>query len=82
MADVPGKPVHQLAGGGYTDSIGTALLGVHHLGTAAATDHRPPSRAVHDPDPAHRARYDELGAVSTDDRWRTRPFVHRLARRS
>ncbi len=82
MADVLGKPVHQLAGAGYVNSIGTALFGFHHLEIVSATDHRPAVRAVHDPDPAHDERYEELAAVFTDAFKRTRPLDHRLARRS
>lgn len=82
MADVLGKPVHQLAGAGYMNSIGTALFGFHYLGVASATDHRPAVRSVHEPDPARRARYDDLAGVFADAFRRTRPLVHRLARRS
>ncbi|MBV8463835.1 MAG: FGGY-family carbohydrate kinase [Acidimicrobiales bacterium] len=80
MADVLGKPVHQLAGAGYSNSIGTALFGFHHLGLASATDHKPEIRRVYEPEPAHRARYETLAGVFADAFKRTRPLVHRLSR--
>jgi xylulokinase len=80
MADVLGKPVHQLASAGYANSVGTARFGFHHLGVASATDHRPAVRAVYEPDPAQRGRYDELAGVFADAFGRTRPLDRRLGR--
>jgi len=83
MADVLGKPVHQLADAGFANSIGTAVFGFDRLGIAAASevsDHLKVN-AMYEPDPALRARYEDLAGTFTDAFKRTRPVIHRLATR-
>ena len=82
MADVLGKPVHQLADAGFANSIGTAVFGFDRLGIAAASDltKRLRIKGVYEPDPAKRARYDDLAAIFADTFKRTRPLSHRLAK--
>ncbi len=83
MADVLGKPVHQLADAGFANSIGTAVFGFDRLGVVAASDlsERLRINAVYEPDPLQRARYDDLAEVFADAFKRTRPLTHRLAKR-
>ena len=82
MADVLGKPVYQLADAGFANSIGTAVFGFDCLGIAAASDltKRLRIKGVYEPDPAKRARYDDLAAIFADTFKRTRPLSHRLAK--
>ncbi len=84
MADVLGKPVHQLADAGFANSIGTAVFGFDRLGIAEATDltGRLRINSVHEPDPANKARYDDLAGIFADTFKRTRPLSHRLGKRS
>ena len=81
MADVLGKPVHQMADAGFANSIGTAVFGFDRLGIAAAKDHRLRINAVYEPDLAQRARYEDLAQTFADSFRRTRPLAHRLAKR-
>lgn len=84
MADVLGKPVHQLADAGFANSIGTAIFGFDRLGIAAASDliTRLRIKGVYQPDPLQRARYDDLNAIFADSFKRTRPISHRVAKHS
>lgn len=83
MADVLDRPIHQLADAGFANSLGTAFFAFDRLGLADATElaARTPVRAVYDPDPANRARYDELAGVFQEAFTSTRPVVARLTRR-
>lgn len=83
MADVLGRPVHQLADAGYANSIGTAIFGFDRLGIASATEltDRLRINAVYEPDPANRALYDDLGGIFADSFKRLRPLSHRLGKR-
>jgi xylulokinase len=84
MADVLDKPIHQLADPGFANSLGTAIFAFDRLGTVAADDlvAKIEVRAVREPDPAHRARYDDLAETFADAFKRTRPLSHRLTSRS
>jgi xylulokinase len=83
MADVLGRPVHQLADAGFANSIGTAIFGFDRLGIASASDltDRPRINAVYEPDPANRALYDDLAGIFADSFKRIRPLSHRLGKR-
>ena len=82
MADVLGKPVHQMTDPAFANSLGTAVFGFDRLGLATAADHRPRINAVYEPNPAQRARYDDLAEVFADTFKRTRPLMHHLATRA
>ena len=82
MADVLGKPVHQMTDPAFANSLGTAVFGFDRLGLAAAADHRPRINAVYEPNPAQRARYDDLAEIFADAFKRTRPLMHHLATRA
>lgn len=83
MADVLDRPIHQLDDAGFANSLGTAFFAFDRLGIADAAElaAASPVRAVHDPDPAHRARYAELAGVFQEAFTTTRPVVARLTRR-
>jgi xylulokinase len=83
MADVLGRPVHQLADAGFANSIGTAIFGFDRLGIAAASEltGRLGINAVYEPDPSMRALYDDLAGIFADTFKRTRPLSHRLGKR-
>ena len=84
MADVLGKPVHQLADAGFANSIGTAVFGFDRLGIASAaelSDHLR-IKAVYEPDRSRRARYDDLAATFAETFKRARPLSHRLGKRA
>ena len=84
MADVLGKPMHQMAEAGYANSIGTAVFGFDRLGIVAASDlsDRLRIKAVYEPNPKNRARYDDLAGIFAESFKRTRPLTHRLAKRA
>ncbi|MBX3314736.1 MAG: FGGY-family carbohydrate kinase [Actinobacteria bacterium] len=84
MADVLDKPVHQLASPGFANSLGTAIFAFDRLGMVDADDlaARVQVRAVREPDPSTRTRYDDLAATFTEAFKRTRPISRRLTRRS
>ena len=80
MADVLDKPVHQLADAGFANSLGTAMFAFERIGEIDATDvsKRVEVNHVYEPDPATRARYDDLAGIFADAFKRTRPILHRL----
>jgi len=82
MADVLGKPVHQMADAGFANSIGTAVFGFDRLGIVAASDltDRVRINRVYEPDPAKRTLYDNLAGIFADTFKRTRPLSHRLGK--
>jgi xylulokinase len=82
MADVLGKPIHQMEDAGFANSLGAAVFGFDSLGVVAARELSPRLgiRTISRPDPANRGRYDELAVIFGDAFRRTRPLVHRLAR--
>jgi xylulokinase len=82
MADVLGKPVHQMADAGFANSIGTAVFGFDRLGVVAASDltDRVRINRVYEPDPAKRTLYDNLAGIFADTFKRTRPLSHRLGK--
>jgi xylulokinase len=82
MADVLGKPVHQMTDAGFANSIGTAVFGFDRLGVVAAsylTD-RVRINRVYEPNPANRTLYDNLAGIFADTFKRTRPLSHRLGK--
>jgi len=83
MADVLGKPVHQLADAGFANSLGTAMFAFERLGIveAAEVSKRVEVHAVYEPDAATRARYDDLAGIFADAFKRIRPILHRLNKR-
>jgi len=83
MADVLDKPVHQLAGAGYANSLGTAMFAFERLGEIDASDvsKRVEVNRVYEPDRSTRARYDDLAGIFADAFKRTRPILHRLNKR-
>ena len=83
MADVLGKPIHQMADAGYANSIGTAVFGFDRLGIVGASElsYRLRIKDVYEPDPKKRARYDDLAGIFATSFKRTRPLTHRLAKR-
>jgi sugar (pentulose or hexulose) kinase len=82
LADVLDRPVHRVADGGFANSFGTAMFGFDRLGIASADElaDRLPIAEVSEPDPGHRARYDELKGAFDEAFRRTRPLMHRLRR--
>jgi xylulokinase len=82
MADVLGKPVHQLADAGFANSFGTAVFGFDRLGIAAASDltDRVRIERVYEPDSAKQTLYDNLAGIFADTFKRTRPLSHRLGK--
>jgi xylulokinase len=84
MADVLGKPVHQLADAGFANSFGTAVFGFDRLGIVAASDltDRVRINRVYEPDPAKRTLYDNLAGIFADTFKRTRPLSHRLGKQA
>jgi xylulokinase len=82
IADVLGKPVHQLADAGFANSFGTAVFGFDRLGLISASDltQRVRIHRVYEPDPGKRALYDNLGGIFAETFKRTRPLSHRLGK--
>ena len=61
-ADVLNRPILQVAEPTYTNTRGAGFLGAIGLGLATvdALNGEAPITAVYEPDPAHRAQYDDL----------------------
>lgn len=80
MADVMGRPVHQLAEPRFVNNRGTALLAFDALGIASLDDVDRFCRVArtHEPRPEHRERYDRLFEQFVAAWDRTRPIFEAL----
>lgn len=80
MADVMDRPVHQLAEPRFVNNRGAAFLAFDALGIASLDDVAPFCRIArtHEPDPAHRERYDRLFDQFVAAWDRTRPIFEAL----
>jgi xylulokinase len=82
MADVLEAPVHQLATPQYTTCVGAGLLAFQRLGLLDFADFagRIAIRRVYDPNPAHRAVYEDMSRQLVEAFRRTRPVFRALNR--
>jgi len=82
MADVLGRPVHQMRDPQYATCVGLGLLAFQRLGMIAFEDfvQRVPIRAVYEPNPAHRALYEDLSGQLVQAFKATRPIFRHLNR--
>lgn len=83
MADVMGKPVHQLEHGDYTVGIGAGLLAFQRLGMIGFDDISAAvrTRRRFDPDPANTELYAQLGDQLERCFKRTKPIFRALNKR-
>jgi len=80
MADVLNAPVHQLANPQYATCVGAGLLAFERLGLLSFDDfqERVQIRRVYEPNPAHRAVYDEMSEILVQAFKATQPIFRRL----
>jgi len=81
-ADVLGRTIRQVADPQQANVRGAAFIAFVALGLVDADDlaRRVPIAAEYEPDPRHRARYDDLYAAFKDFYKRTRSLYARLNR--
>lgn len=82
MADVLNAPVHQLADPQYATCAGAGLLAFERLGLLGFNDfqERVQILRVYEPNPAHRAVYDEMSEILVQAFKATQPIFRRLNR--
>jgi xylulokinase len=82
MADVLGKPVHQMQNPQYATCVGIALLAFQRLGFIGFDEfeRRVPIRAVYDPNAANKAVYDEMSGLLVQSFQATQPIFRALNR--
>jgi xylulokinase len=80
MADVLDAPIHQMDNPQYATCLGAGLLAFERLGLLAFDDfsRRVTIREIYEPNPAHRARYDEMSAQLVQAFKATQPIFRRL----
>jgi xylulokinase len=80
MADVLGKPVHQMQNPQYATCVGLALLAFQRLGLMAFNEfeQRVPIRAIYEPNTANKALYDEMSEMLVQSFKATRPIFRAL----
>jgi xylulokinase len=82
IADVLNAPVHQLANPQYATCVGAGLLAFERLGMLGFDDFqsRVQIRRVYEPNPVHRAVYDEMSEELVQAFKATQPIFRRLNR--
>jgi xylulokinase len=82
MADVLGRPVHQMQDPQYATCVGLGLLAFQRLGMLAFEDfaQRVPVRAIYEPNPAHRSLYEDLSGQLVRAFKANRPIFRHLNR--
>ena len=83
MADVLDAPIHQMENPQYATCLGAGLLAFERLGLLGFDDFesRVKIRRIYEPNPAHRALYDDLSAEFVRVFQATKPIFRRLNRR-
>jgi xylulokinase len=82
LADVLGKPVHQMQNPQYATCVGIALLAFQRLGFLGFDEfeRRVPIRAKYDPNRANKAVYDEMSGLLVQSFKATQPIFRALNR--